>query len=363
VASYGIDSLFPRAPSRGGTWRLLPASLTQLTSHGVACLACTRGCVLHDGSVGYCSAVTCDEGDLYSTAYGVIGEISVTPIENRPVYHYAPGSRVLCLGGIGCNLRCAFCQNWEIAFRDARHGGGLTEPNLSPEHAIALALARGCAGIAFTFNEPSISPAYTLDFARLAHEAGLFTVFVTNGMMTHAALDLLGPWIDVYRIDVKSLEPGFYRRVAATERIADVLPVAQRAKEEFGVHVEAVTNLMPSLNDSNDHLKRLAASLAERLGSETPWHLSSYVPYAHMRHIPPTPAATLHRARAWGVEAGLRFVYTDDPAAPETAQTRCPTCDTLIIARQGHHVTLHALTPQGACALCGTTLGIVPSRG
>lgn len=362
VTSYGIDSPSPRPPSPDGTWRPIPASLAQPEPHGIRCLACTRGCVLHDGSVGYCSAIARHQDALYSTAYGVIGEISATPIENRPVYHYAPGSRVLCLGGIGCNLRCAFCQNWEIAFRDARHGGGLAEPNVSPERAVTLALARGCAGIAWTFNEPSIAPVYTLDCARLAHAAGLFTVFVTNGMMTHAALDLLGPWIDVYRVDVKSLDAGFYRRVAATDRIADVLPVAQRAKEEFGIHVEAVTNLMPSLNDSDDHLERLAHALADRLGPDTPWHLTSYAPYAHMRHIPPTPAATLHRARAWGVAAGLRFVYTDDPAAPETAETRCPTCGALVIARHGHHVTVRALTPQGECALCGTALGIVPSH-
>lgn len=339
---------------------LLP-SLWRTEEAGVHCLACARRCLLHEQSVGFCTAVVNWQGALYSTAFGVVSEATVTPIENRPVYHYRPGTRVLSLGGLGCNLRCAFCQNWEVAFRDAREGGNVSKPNLLPERAVALALERQCQGLAWTFNEPSIAPMYTLVCARLAREAGLFTVFVTNGMMTHEALDALGPWIDVYRVDVKSLDARFYQRVAGTAHIADILPVARRARKEFGAHVEAVTNLMPSLNDNESALGLLAEQLVTQLGENTPWHLTTYVPYANMTHIPPTPPETLQRARAIGLHAGLRFVYTDDITAPTNANTFCPKCGTLLIERVARRVTIHALNLDGVCAACGTSPGIVLS--
>jgi pyruvate formate lyase activating enzyme len=347
---------------QSATMRAFLPLLWRVEAEGLRCLACTRHCLLHDGSVGFCTAVTNRQGMLYSTAYGVIAEASVTPIESRPVYHYRPGSRTLSLGGLGCNLRCAFCQNWEIAFRNARPSAGLAAPNLSPEQAITLALEQHCEGITWTFNEPSISPMYTLDCARLAHEAGLYTVFVTNGMMTHEALTLLGPLIDVYRVDVKSMDERFYQRVAGTARISDILPVARRAQQEFGVHVETVTNLMPTLNDSDDHLARLAEQIATCLGVDTPWHLTSYVPYAFMKNIPPTPVETLVRARSIGLSAGLRFVYTDNPEAAETASTFCPACGTLLVERFVHHITVRAVSADGTCNRCGCQSGIVISQ-
>ena len=354
------QSLLPVETS--STVQILNSSLWRAEGLALRCLACARHCLLHNDTIGFCTAIVHREGALYSTAYGVVGEVSVTPIENRPVYHYRPGSRTLCLGGLGCNLRCAFCQNWEVAFRDARYGGGLSSPNLAPERVIELALEQNCDGIAWTFNEPSISPMYTLDCARLAHEVGLFTVFVTNGMMTHEALDLLGPHLDVYRVDIKSLDPNFYQHVAGTAHITDIFPVARRAQQEFGIHVETVTNLMPSLNDSDAHLTRLAEQIFSQLGADTPWNLTSYVPYAHMTHIPPTPPETLSRARVIGRKAGLRFVYTDNPASPETANTYCPDCGTLVLERTAHRVIPHQLGTDGSCARCGAYLGIILSR-
>ncbi len=341
--------------------RALHPTLWREEENARRCLACARHCLLRQGATGYCTAIANLGDALYSTAYGVVSEASVTPIENRPVYHYQPGSRVLCLGSLGCQLRCLFCQNWEVAFRDAQHGGGLDAPNMPPERAIELALEQGCAGIAWTFNEPSIAPMYTLDCARLAHAAGLYTVFVTNGMMTNEALDLLGPYIDVYRVDIKSLEPAFYQRVAGTDRITDIFPVARRAKDEFGIHVETVTNLMPTLNDSDEHLARLAERIASQLGSYTPWHLTTYVPYAHMTDIPPTPPETLQRARLIGLQAGLHYIYTDNPAEPKTAHTFCPGCGALVIERHARGVTPHTLRGDGACSRCGMALGIVPA--
>lgn len=354
-----LKQRYPEPEIHPATVYPLHPSLQKAEENGTRCLACARHCLLHQDSVGYCTAIVNWRDALYSTAYGVIGEASVTPIENWPVYHYRPGTHTLGLGGLGCNLRCAFCQNWEVAFRDARKGGSLTTPNVTPEYAVTLALEQKCDGIAWSFNEPSIAPMYVYDCARLAHEAGLYTVFVTNGYITRQALDLLGPYIDVYRIDIKSLDPAFYRRVAGTAHIDTMLPLAHAAQQEYGIHVETVTNLMPSLNDSDEHLKRLSAQIVHYLGERTPWHITTYVPYAHMTHIAPTPPETLLHAREIGLGAGLRFVYTDNVDAPETAHTYCPACGSLLIERFLHRIFLHELECDGTCASCGYDSGII----
>lgn len=328
--------------------------------HRLRCLACARRCLLGVDDVGFCTAVVNRRGKLQSTAYGVIGEASVTPIENKPVYHYRPGARVLSLGGIGCNLRCKFCQNWELAFRSAEHGGGLSAPNLLPSQAIDLALQQRCDGISWSHNEPSISPMFVRDCARLAREAGLFTALVTNGLLTYEALNFLGPWLNVYRIDVKSIDPAFYERVGGTKRIGDMLPLARRAKFELGIHVEVVTNLMPGFNDSDDHARRLATRLVNELGPETPYHLTSFVPYAFMLDVPPTPPETLQRVKAIAHDAGLQFVYTDSVEVPGDASTMCPSCGALLIERGPGFVHVRELDEHGGCGACGARLGIVP---
>lgn len=335
------------------------AALWRQEEDRLRCLACARGCLLGPDEVGFCTAVANRGGVLQSTAYGVVGEASVTPIENKPIYHYRPGSRVLSLGGIGCNLRCRFCQNWELAFRSAKNGGGLAEPNLLPQQAIELALQQHCDGIGWSHNEPSISPMFVRDCARIAREAGLFTVLVTNGLLTHEAMEFLGPWLDVYRVDVKSIDPAFYEKVGGTNRTDDMLPLARRAKHEFGVHVEVVTNLMPGFNDSDDHAQRLASWLVNELGSDTPYHLTSFVPYAFMLDVPPTPPETLQRVKAVAHDAGLRFVYTDSMVVPGDASTMCPECGSLLVERGPGYVRVRALDKTGACGNCGASFGIV----
>jgi pyruvate formate lyase activating enzyme len=316
-------------------------------------------CGLREGQVGVCTQVGCHDGALYNLAYGVIAEASVTPVESKPVYHYWPGARTLSLGGLGCNLRCKFCQNWEIAFRDARDAAGLDEPNLTADAAVALALAQRCQGLSWSHNEPSITPTYVLDSARAARAVGLFTILVTNGFLTDAAIETLGPWVDVYRVDVKSRDDSFYRRVANIARAGDTLRIASRAQREFGAHVEVVTNVMPGLNDSDDALARIADGIVMSLGSNTPWNLTTYIPYALMRHVPATPLPTLLRARAIGRRSGLRFIYIDHPEAAGGTDTICPTCGAIAIQRLRGRTRLVGVTGEGHCAACGAGLSLV----
>lgn len=341
-----------------GVRRQLPSALYHSTGSTIQCLACVRGCQLREGQVGACTQIGCHDGALYNLAYGVIAEASVTPIESKPAFHYRPGARTLSLGSLGCNLRCGFCQNWDIAFRDARNAAGLEEPNLSAEDASELALHNHCDGISWSHNEPSITPTYVIDSARAARQVGLFTALITNGLLTEEAIGVLGPWIDVYRVDVKSLDPAFYRRVAHLATAGDTLGIARRAQQEYGAHVEVVTNIMPGLNDSDDALRAIATGIVARLGEQTPWHLTTYIPYALMRHVPMTPLPTLLRARDIARDSGLRFVYLDHPEAPDGLHTLCPACGALCIQRTHGRTTVIAVTSAGACAQCSAALNL-----
>lgn len=361
-----LSTVAPPGAWTRATTRPFPAALYAAVGGATECRACVRRCHLHEGQVGACTQVGCHEGALYNLAYGVIAEASVTPIESKPVYHYRPGARTLSLGGLGCNLRCGFCQNWDIAFRDARDAAGLQEPNLTAEAAVALALRQGCQGLSWSHNEPSITPTYILDCARAARDAGLFTTLVTNGLLTAEAIETLGPWLDVYRVDVKSLDPAFYRHVAGVANAGDTLGIARRAQRDFGAHVEVVTNIMPGLNDSDAMLSAIAGGIVSALGEQTPWHLTTYIPYALMRNVPATPLATMRRAQVIARSSGLRFVYLDHPDAPDGAHTYCPACGARCVWRVRGRTTLTAVTRTGAagcCAACGADLGLALERG
>jgi pyruvate formate lyase activating enzyme len=331
--------------------------LMAVEADGVRCMACTRRCVVREGGVGHCAAVGNLDGRLHSLSFGIVREATVTPIENRPVFHYRPGTRVLNLGGLGPHPRGVSCRHGEVAFRDSHRSGGPPAPNLPPERAVELARECRCQGIAWTFDEPSISPMYTLAVGRLAREAGLYTVFVANGLMTPEVLELLGPVLDVYCVELRSLDRAFSRRVARTDRIDEILPVAGRARRRFGIHVETVTNLLPGLNDSDEILTCLAERIVTELGPLTPWHLTSHAPHPQLADVSATPVGALTRARAIGLTQGLRFVYTD---LAGDAGTRCPDCGALAVERLGSTVRLEAVGEDGRCAVCDATLGMVP---
>ncbi len=341
------------------TARALPQSLQQECGNEIRCLACARGCTLHESQIGFCSAVTRWGNSLYNTAYGVAGELAIKKIEEK-AFHFKPNSSVLSIGQLGCSLRCSFCQNFDLAYSNASQGGNLDEPNAPPEQIIAAALEYGCDGISWSHNEPTISPQYVYDCAALAHQHGLYTVLVTNGLITYEAMDFLGPVIDVYRVDIKSLDASFYKTVAGMPSNKTLLPVTAYGWQKYGFHLETSTNLMPGLNDSEDHLERLTCAIKDYLGKDTPWHCTTYIPYAFMAHIPATPSETLQKARNIGIKNGLSYVYTDDLAFPETHNTFCPNCHALLISRNLDEVKLYSFnTNKNCCSYCNFKINIV----
>jgi len=327
-----------------------------LPDNEVRCRVCPHLCRIKPGKAGICRARVNRDGKLYSLTYGLVSSVAADPIEKKPLFHFFPGTTVLSLGTLGCNLACRGCQNWQISQADATAGlGDLRE--LPVTNLPVLAEHNGCAGIAWTYNEPTIWLEYVLDGARVAHDHGLYTVMVTNGYITEEALDVVAPHIDAYRVDVKGFSDAFYRDFCRVKAFAPVLAAAERAKQVHGCHVEIVTNVVPTMNDDDQTLRAIAEWIVAKLGADTPWHVTRFIPYLELSHLPATPIKTLERAAAIGHEAGLQFVYIGNVPGHSGENTVCPNCHRLVVRRTGYQVEDVALRGS-LCALCGVNLNV-----
>ena len=322
------------------------------------CNMCQWRCRIREGGVGHCKTVINHGGTLYTTIYGVVSSAAADPIEKKPVFHYKPGSLCFSVGTLGCNFRCVFCQNWEIAYADALESARTCNTGIEPAMLVELAKKHGCTGVAWTYNEPSIWLNYTLDSAKLCKQAGLYTVYVTNGYATPEALDLIGPYLDVYRVDLKSMEDRYYKELIKIPNWRGVFDVAVRAKKRCNMHVECVTNVIPGWNDSEENLSNIARFIADDLGPETPWHISRFFPYGKLSDIPPTPPETLERAVRIGKDAGLQFVYLGNIRSETGENTYCPKCGALAIRRSGYRTEVVGLDEEGRCPVDATPLNI-----
>lgn len=323
----------------------------------IRCGLCPHACLIAEGARGVCGARGVVDGKLRALTYGLVSSVALDPIEKKPVFHYAPGSKVMSFGSVGCTLRCGHCQNWEISRQHAPdEPTGVRE--LDPEEAVKLALQADAEGVAFTYNEPVIWLEWVLDVGRQAHDAGLFTVMVTNGYVTGAGLDLLAETTDVWRVDIKAFTDEPFKRLCKSPHPEAVREQASRARHVHGMHVECVTNVVPGINDSDDELRAIAEWIAKDLGTDTPWHVTKFVPYLEFAHVPPTPIGTLERARDIGRTAGLDFVYLGNVDVPGGEDTVCPECGTVNIRRRGYSTRLEALSAIDRCAQCGHDLNV-----
>jgi len=316
-----------------------------------ACLLCPHHCRLAPGQVGICRVRRNRDGVLVTRNYGYCTQPVLDPIEKKPLYHFYPGRTVLSVGTVGCNFRCRFCQNWELA-----HG----DPPLfrvEPEQLVELALEagkHGNVGLAYTYSEPSVWYEFVLATAKLAHEQGLKNVLVTNGFIEKEPFAELLPYIDALNIDVKGFSEEFYRKTVH----GDYRPVLERAQEAYraGKHVEITTLLVTGLNDGEEEIRELVDWLAGALGPEVPLHFSRYRPHYQL-DLPPTPAATLLKAKEVA-ERKLHHVYLGNAPELGGADTYCPQCRRPVIERRGFWVVKTALQGR-ACGHCGRSLNIV----
>ena len=329
----------------------------KLPGSRVRCNVCQWRCVIASGKLGVCQVRRNDDGILHVLNYAQVSSVAVDPIEKKPLFHFYPGTLALSLGTWGCNFHCKHCQNWQISCieePDKRADGSERVP---PEGAVRLAKQRNCGGITWTYNEPSIWFEYTLDSAKLAKENGLYTGYVTNGYLTPEALDTIGPYLDAWRVDIKGFTDKLYRDLAKIKGWRGILEVANRAQQKWGMHVEVITNVIPTMNDDDEQLQDIAGWIRDELGELTPWHVTRFYPYHDLMHLSPTPIATLEKAHDIGKKAGLHFVYLGNVPGHSTENTVCYSCGKVVIQRFGYDV--HVVGVNGSkCKFCGAELNI-----
>ncbi|MFC1994011.1 AmmeMemoRadiSam system radical SAM enzyme [Chloroflexota bacterium] len=328
----------------------------KLVDSVVRCHVCQWRCVIRPRKFGLCKVRYNNEGVLQVLNYGEVSSIASDPIEKKPLYHFHPKSQVFSLGGWGCNFHCKHCQNWQISCDvpwEERSG----DQHISVETSVELTKKYGCGGIAWTYNEPGIWLEYTLDAAKIAKLEGLYTVYVTNGYSTPEALDIIGPYLDAWRVDVKGFSDSFYRQLAKVSKWRGILEVAELAKKKWGMHVEVVTNVIPTMNDDDDQLEGIATWIRDCLGDLTPWHVTRFHPNYHLSGFPLTPVSTLERAHKIGREVGLRFVYVGNILGHKGENTMCYSCGNLVIQRVGYQTDLVGL--EGSrCRFCGAEMNV-----
>ncbi len=323
----------------------------KLPGSRVRCNVCQWRCVINPGKVGVCRMRINRDGTLYTMNYGEVSSVAADPIEKKPLFHFFPGTNAFSLGGWGCNFHCKDCQNWQISCVDLPDDS----MQLSPEGGVELAGRQHCAGIAWTYNEPTVWLEYTLDSARLAKQNGLYTVYVTNGYITPEALDTIGPYLDAWRVDVKGFNDGVYRQLARLPHWRGILDMAVRAKEKWDMHVEVVTNVVPTMNDDDEQLNGIAAWIRDNLGELTPWHVTRFYPMHDLDYLPPTPVSTLEKAYKIGKDSGLKFVYLGNIPGHEYENTVCYSCGQLNVRRVGYDTRVVGLNGS-KCQFCGVEL-------
>ncbi len=323
----------------------------------IRCGLCPNACLIGEGASGICGVRRNVDGTLAAMTYGRIASIAADPIEKKPVFHFNPGAAVLSIGSVGCSMKCGHCQNWRISRATPEEDADQLH-TLTPVMVVEMAQRYRCPGVAFTYNEPVIWLEYVIDVAAECRRRGLFTVMVTNGYITEAGLDLLGNLIDVWRVDLKGASEETYRTLCHVSGAEHVRRAAERAKHRHGMHVEVVTNIVPTVNDSVEELRSMAAWIAEDLGVGTPWHITRFFPYLEFADLEPTPIETLRRAKAIGEQAGLDYVYLGNVDEPGGEDTTCPSCGAVAVRRSGYTI-IGRHTRDGTCARCGGSLSMV----
>ncbi len=317
------------------------------------CTACGHRCPLPNGALGVCKVRFNRDGRLL-VPWGYVGGVQCDPIEKKPFFHAHPGALAYSFGMLGCDLHCGYCQNW-VTSQALRDPAAVSPPlEASPEALVADALRQRARVLVSTYNEPLITSEWAVEIFRQARAVGLSTGFVSNGNATPEVLDYLRPWIDLYKVDLKSFDDRHYRELGG--RLQPILDTITRL-HQMDVWLEVVTLLIPGFNDSDDELKRLTGFLAG-VSPDIPWHVTAFHGDYRMTEPGSTTAEMLLRASAIGRANGLRYVYPGNLPGQvgDEESTHCTGCGKTLIDRTGYHIQTYALTPEGRCPDCRTAL-------
>ena len=320
---------------------------TKLDNHEVKCQLCAHECLIKNNSFGICRVRKNIEGVLYTLVYGEVIASHVDPIEKKPLNNFLPGTNSFSIATVGCNFQCSFCQNWQIS-QAAFNSTAMPGQKITPIEIVEAAVAAECESISYTYTEPTVYFELAYDTARLARQAGLKNIFVTNGFMTKQAIDMISPYLDACNIDLKSFDNNFYSTMCKAS-LEPVLAAIKYVKEK-GIWVEVTTLLIPGKNDSEKELQDIAEFIT-CVGDEIPWHISRYRPEYQYKSSPATSLALLRKAQEIGKNAGLKYVYLGNVL--EGNNTYCYACDALLIERDMFKVR-YLLSDDGLCPQCGS---------
>ena len=324
----------------------------KLSDDRVHCYLCAHRCTIADGKKGICQVRENRSGTLYTLVYGHTIAQHIDPIEKKPLFHFYPGTTSYSIATPGCNFRCHWCQNWDIS-QMPRENDVIRGDEALPELIVSAAHRAGCKSIAYTYTEPTVFFEYAYDTARLASEAGMVNVFVSNGYMTEEMLETFHPYLDAINVDLKAFRDETYRKYVG----ALLQPVLNSMKtiKRLGIFMEVTTLIIPTINDNASELQEAAEFIASELGVDTPWHISRFSPNYKTRDIAPTSVETLQYARDIGEKAGLRFTYVGNVPGHAGENTVCYACGNLVVERVGYRVRIVGLDGS-RCSACGAEL-------
>ncbi len=321
----------------------------KLEGNRVRCVACGHRCPIPDGALGVCK-VRFNKGGTLRVPFGYVAGVQCDPVEKKPFFHARPGALAYSFGMLGCDLHCSYCQNWVTsqALRDPRS----ISPALkaTPEDLVKIACDQGAEIVVSTYNEPLITSEWALAVFKEAKAAGLMTAYVSNGNGTPEVLRYLRPWLDLYKVDLKSFDDRQYRRLGG--RIQPILDTI-RGLHEMDIWVEIVTLLVPGFNDSQEELTRLTEFIAG-VSVDIPWHVTAFHKDYKMTDPENTAPEDLLRAAEIGKKNGLHYIYAGNlpGRARHWENTYCPNCQKLLIERYGYRIINYALTADGRCPSC-----------
>jgi pyruvate formate lyase activating enzyme len=313
----------------------------------VACRLCPRGCAIGDGETGFCRARKNTKGTLYSLGYGEPCALHIDPIEKKPFFNVLPATYSFSVASAGCNLRCKFCQNWQISQVSPLE---TMNTRMTPEGIANGAKGKGCKSVAYTYTEPTNFYEYMLETAKAARAHGLLNVQHSNGYINPEPLRELCKYLDAANIDLKGFSAGFYRTVCE----AELDPVLETIKfmKKSGVWVEITNLVIPGYNDDMTMIRKMCDWIRENAGPDVPVHFSRFFPMYKMTGIAPTPVSTLERARECALKAGLHYPYIGNVPGHEGENTCCPKCKKIVILRSGYTLLENRLKG-GKCPSCG----------
>lgn len=313
----------------------------------VQCELCPKMCLIEPGQSGECRVRINIDGVLRTVVYGFPCSLNIDPVEKKPLFHFLPGTGILSIATVGCNLHCLNCQNWEISQANPEDSRAVFCP---PERLVSLCRESRCSSLAYTYTDPIIYYEYTYDTAKLARQANIRNVLVTAGYINKEPWEKLLKYVDAANIDLKGITDDFYVRIcsATLKPVQDALLVAKAS----GILVEVTNLIIPTLNDKDEEIRELARWVKVNLGGETPLHFSGFTPKYKMQHLPPTSLKTLEMAREIAISEGLDYVYIGNVRSKEGENTYCPGCKSLLIERKGYFILQNRLK-DGHCPDCG----------